>query len=322
MAELIASQVSASFLAASAVGCVVLGLWLYVFDLDRLADRRLRQFVQTPIGEFDEDAAAAQRRATRSLPKGRSTSASGRLIERLLSDARSSLSPRDVVLIAVVLVIVVGGLALLITREMPVALIAAVLGGAAPLGWLRWRGGRVVGRFTRQLPDTVGLLASSVRAGHSFLQALEQVADDAPEPTKEALLLVVREIGIGASQEDALERLLVRYPSGDLELVIASINVQHQIGGSLARILESIAETIRERLRIEGDIKALTAPQRVSAYVLSGLPVFLTLGLLFISNDYISPLFEPGPLRIALFTAIALVVSGFLVMRSMSKIDV
>ena len=322
MPELIPSQLPASFLGAAAVGCIALGLWLYVFDLDRLAGRRLRQFVQAPIGVFDEDEAAAQRRATRSLPKGRSTSATGRLLERLLADARSSLSARDIVVMAAILVIVVGGLALLITGEMLVAVPAAVLGGAAPLGWLRWRGGRVVGRFTRQLPDTIGLLASSVRAGHSFLQALELVADDAPEPTKEALLLVMREIGIGASQEDALERLLVRYPSGDLELVIASINVQHQIGGSLARILESIADTIRERMRIEGDIRALTAPQRVSAYVLSGLPVFLTIGLLLIGPDYIGPLFEPGPLRIALFTAIALVVSGFLVMRSLAKIDV
>jgi len=322
VAELIASQVPASFLGAAAVGCIVLGLWLYVFDLDRLAGRRLRQFVQAPIGEFDEDAAVAQRHATRSFPKGRSTSASGRLIERLLAEAESSLSPRDIVVSAALLVIVVGGLALLISRDTLVTVPAAVLGGAAPFGWLRWRASRVVGRFTRQLPDTVSLLASSVRAGHSFLQALEQVADDASEPTKGALLLVVREIGIGASQEDALERLLVRYPSGDLELIIASINVQHQIGGSLARILESIADTIRERMRIEGDIKALTAPQRVSAYVLSGLPVFLTLGLFVIGPDYIGPLFEPGPLRIALFTAIALVVSGFLVMRSFAKIDV
>lgn len=322
MTELIPSQVSAGSLAAAAIGCIVLALWLYVFDLERLARRRLRQFVQAPIGVFDEDEAAAQHRATRSQPKARATSTSGRLLERLLTDAGSSLSPRAIVITTAVLAIVAGGLASVVTRELSATVAAGLLGAAGPIAWLRWRAGRVVGRFTRQLPDTVSLLASSVRAGHSFLQALEQVADDAPEPTKEALLLVVREIGIGASQEDALERLLVRYPSGDLELVIASINVQHQIGGSLARILESIAQTIRERMEIEGEIRALTAPQRVSAYVLSGLPVFLTVGLLVIGPDYIGPLFEPGPLRIALIAAISLVVSGFLVMRSFAKIDV
>ena len=322
MIELIPSQGSAPFLAAAAVGCVVLGLWLYIFDLERLASRRLRQFVQAPVGVFDEDEAAAQRRTMGNPRKGRSTSTSSRLLEHLLADAGSSLSPRVIVVMAAVLAIAAGGLMPLITGEPLVTVPAGLLGGASPLAWLRWRAGRVVGRFNRQLPDTVSLLASSVRAGHSLLQALEQVADDAPEPTQEALLLVVREIGIGASQEDALERLLARYPSNDLELVIASINVQHQVGGSLARILESIAQTIRERIQIEGDIRALTAPQRVSAYVLSGLPVFLTLGLYLIGPDYVGPLFEPGPLRIALAGAIALVVSGFLVMRSFSKIDV
>ena len=153
-------------------------------------------------------------------------------------------------------------------------------------------------------------------------QALEHVAADAPEPTKGAFLLVGREIALGASQEDALERLAARYPSDDLKLIVAAINVQHQIGGSLAKVLDSISETIRERIRIEGDIKALTAPQRVSAYVLCGLPVFVTLGLLLIGPDYVGPLFQPGPLRYALASAISLVILGFLVMRAMTKIDV
>ncbi len=148
------------------------------------------------------------------------------------------------------------------------------------------------------------------------------MANDAVDPTRSALLLVGREIGLGASQEDALERLAARYPSDDLQLVVASINVQHQIGGSLAKVLDSISETIRERLRIEGDIKALTAPQRMSAYVLCGLPIFVTLGLLLIGPDYIGVLFEPGPLRYALLAGIALVVLGFIVMRALTKIDV
>ena len=214
------------------------------------------------------------------------------------------------------------GAGLFLLREVLLATPTGLIGAFIPLWWIRRGHGRKLSRFKSQLPDTVGLLASSVRSGHSLPQALEHVAADAPEPTKEAFLLVGREIALGASQEDALERLSERYPSDDLKLIVAAINVQHQIGGSLAKILDSISETIRERIRIEGDIKALTAPQRVSAYVLCGLPVFVTLGLLLIGPDYVGPLFQPGPLRYALFSAISLVILGFLVMRAMTKIDV
>jgi tight adherence protein B len=200
--------------------------------------------------------------------------------------------------------------------------VVACVATSFPLLYLRWRRGRVERRFSAQLLDTVGLLASSVRSGHSLLQALEHVTTEAPEPTRSAIALVVREVGLGASQEDALERLADRLPTDDLELIVSALNVHHQIGGSLAKVLDSISDTIRERVRIEGDIRGLTAQQRYSAYVLSLLPVAAASALALFSPDYVAPLFESGPLRVLLIGATGMVVAGFLIMRQIAKINV
>ena len=309
-------------LGTAAVVCFVLVLWMPLADAERRVARRLRAFVQAPIGALEAQLGIPSRRSVRERhPAARRSFLIG-FIERMLAEAESDQSPGAFLATSTALPIVTLVVAFAVLRDLTLTLPLAGLAAALPLWWLRRRRGGRLARFKRQLPETIGLLASSVRSGHSLPQALEHVATDAPEPTRAAILLAGREIGLGASQEDALERLVSRYPSDDLQLVVAAINVQHQIGGSLAKILDSISETIRERIRIEGDIKALTAPQRMSAYVLCALPVFVTLGLLLIGPDYVGPLFQPGPLRYALFGAIGLVAMGFLLMRAMTRIDV
>ncbi len=178
------------------------------------------------------------------------------------------------------------------------------------------------GRFRDQLADSLSMLASSVRAGHTLLQAFEQLAHEAPPPTGAAFGTVVREIGLGAAQDEALDRLARRYPSEEIGLVVAAVNVQDQVGGSLAKVLDSIAQTLRERARIEGDIRALTAQQRYSAYVLAVLPVAVGTVLTLVGPDYMAPLYEPGPLRVALVTAVGLILVAFLIMRRIAAIDV
>jgi tight adherence protein B len=111
-------------------------------------------------------------------------------------------------------------------------------------------------------------------------------------------------------------------PSDDLELIVSAVNVHHQIGGSLAKVIDAIADTIRGRDRIEGDIKSLTAQQRYSAYILTLLPVAAAGGLYLISPDYLAPLFDAGPLRAALIASIAMILAGFLILKRMARIDV
>jgi len=309
-------------LGTATVVCFLLVLWLPLVEAERRVARRLRGFVQAPIGALDPQRLTSSRRSPREMHPAARRSTLMRLLERLLAEAESDLSPGAILAASAVLFGLALGAALILLGELLLAMPIGALAAALPLWWLRRRHGRKLAHFKRQLPETISLLASSVRSGHSLPQALDHVATDAIEPTRGAFLLVGREIGLGASQEDALERLASRYPSDDLQLMVAAINVQHQIGGSLAKILDSISDTIRERVRIEGDIKALTAPQRMSAYVLCALPILVTIGLLLIGPDYVGVLFQPGPLRYALFSAVALVALGFVVMRAMTRIDV
>jgi tight adherence protein B len=221
---------------------------------------------------------------------------------------------------------ILGAVAFVITSAAAGTALVGLAGGLAgaclPFVWLELMHKRSSRRFEAQLLDTILLLGSSVKGGHSLLQALEQVASQAPEPTRSAFALAVREIGLGASQEDALERLADRFPSEDFELIVSAINSHQQIGGSLAKMLDALAQTIRGRQHITGDIKSFTAQQRYSAYVLAGLPVAALFALMTFSPDYVAPMFEDPSLRTALIVAGAMVVAGFALMRRLATIDV
>lgn len=178
----------------------------------------------------------------------------------------------------------------------PVALIAFFfLGAYFPRWYLKRRQRKRLRAFADQLPDTITLLANSLRAGSSFLQGMELVTREARPPISEEFERVVREMQLGVALHPALNNLVRRVASEDLELMVTAIQIQSQVGGNLATVLDAIAHTIRERIRIQGEIQTLTAMQRYSGYVITLLPVGLA-GLLFlISPAYISAMFERPP---------------------------
>jgi tight adherence protein B len=300
-----------------------LGLWVPAYLRHRTVRRRLAGFVnQGTAGGFAVDLGGRRRsRASRRTVDERSQLVI-RAIAQMIVRAQADVSVGEVVAAMAVLALLSFTLVSVWIGSLVVGAVAACVAATIPILYLQWLRRKVERRFGAQLLDTVSLLASSVRSGHSLLQALEHVTTEAPEPTRSAIALVVREVGLGASQEDALERLADRLPTDDLELIVSALNVHHQIGGSLAKVLDSISETIRERVRIEGDIRGLTAQQRYSAYIRSLLPVAAAVSLMTFSPEYIGPLFEPGPLRALLVGAAGMVVLGFLVMRRLAKIDV
>ena len=178
----------------------------------------------------------------------------------------------------------------------PIALlIFFVIGAFAPRFYLKRRMGKRLNEFNKQLPDVITLLANSLRAGSSFLQGVEMVSREARPPISEEFERVVREMNLGVSMTAALQNLVRRVASEDLELMVTAINIQSQVGGNLATVLDAIAFTIRERVRIKGEIKTLTAQQRYSGYVITLLPVGLGLLLFLISPNYITPMFERPP---------------------------
>ena len=308
-------------LGASAMLVVVVGLWFPAFLRTRTLRRRLTSALADGTLAIAPDVAGSRRRRE-ALRRIRRDGGNRWLaaIEDRIENAALDITAGEVVA-AMGLLAVVGAFIGFLLEGPLGALLGMLVAGWVPLFWLQRRRVRRQGQFNEQLPDTVSLLASTVRAGHSLLQGLEQVAKESSEPTRSAFETVVREIGLGASQNEAIERLGQRFPSDDTSLIVASINVHQQIGGSLAHVLDDISATLRERVRIEGDIRALTAQQRYSAYVLALLPVAVAAALFLISRDYIQLLFE-GSLRWAAAVAGVLIVVGFLTMRKMASIDV
>jgi len=192
-------------------------------------------------------------------------------------------------------------------------LIGGLIGFMIPRFWLNRRKNSRLGQFNKQLPDTITLIANGLRAGSSFLQAIELVVREAHPPVSTEFGRVIREVNLGLAFDEALENMVRRVRSDDLELMATAISIQHNVGGNLAEILDSIAYTIRERVRIKGEIRTLTAQQRLSGYVVGFLPIGLA-GFLFIAAPgFMAPMFDDS-VNIAGLPAgvIILIMGGFM----------
>jgi tight adherence protein B len=198
-------------------------------------------------------------------------------------------------------------------RSPLVLLIGIVIGFFIPRFWLaRRRGGRL-GAFNKQLPDTITLIANALRAGSSFLQASELVVRETRPPISIEFSRGSRGVNLGLPFEQALDNMVRRVRSDDLELMATAISIQHQVGGNLAEILDSIAYTIRERIRIKGEIRTLTAQQRLSGYVVAGLPIGLAAFLFVAAPGFMEPMFDDRASVLGLPAGvIILAVGGFM----------
>ena len=198
----------------------------------------------------------------------------------------------------------------------------------AALGWFIpkiWLGRRQSGRlksFNNQLADTIALMSNSLRSGLSLVQAMEMISREGEPPVADEFQRVVREIGLGVGPQDALLHLVRRVASDDLDLMVIAILVQFEIGGNLSRILDSIASTIRERVKLQGEIRTMSAQGRMAGYVLSGMPVAIGGLLMLIAPSYMGALFTPGPWLVLPAAAVVGIVVGSLVIRKLVAIEV
>jgi len=220
-------------------------------------------------------------------------------------------SPIVFVAVAFVLGIIIRPL-----QSLPMLAVFFVIGAYAPQFYLKRRARKRLAEFDAQLPDTITLLANSLRAGSSFLQGMDLVKREAGGPMAQEFDRVVREMNLGQTLESALNNLVRRVASEDLELVVTAIAIQTQVGGNLANVLDAIAFTIRERIRIKGEINTLTAMGRYSGYVLLALPFGLGGIIYLLSPSYMGAMFEKPPeflgLPLGLFLlAIGAVSMGF-----------
>jgi tight adherence protein B len=212
----------------------------------------------------------------------------------------------------------------------PIALlVGGLIGFIIPGKWLGRRKGGRQNAFNKQLPDTIMLIANALRAGSSFLQAIELVVRESRPPVSIEFGRVIREVNLGLPFESALENMVRRVRSDDLELMATAISIQHTVGGNLAEILDSIAFTIRERIRIKGEIRTLTAQQRLSGYVVAFLPISLA-GFLFVAAPgFMEPMFANPPAVLGLPAGVIvlcfggfMMFIGFMFIRKIVDIEV
>jgi tight adherence protein B len=186
------------------------------------------------------------------------------------------------------------GLGYLISHHWLPAGMAGLLGAFVPHFFVRFRQGSRLRAFNNQLGTVLMQLAGSMRAGYGLLQAVDYVAHELPPPAGIEFAQVVRDVKLGSTLMDALDDLAERVGSDDLTLIVTAILIHHETGGNLAEILETVSETIRERVRIKGELWTLTAQQRLSGYALAALPIIMFFVLMLINPEYESHLFAPG----------------------------
>ena len=214
------------------------------------------------------------------------------------------------------------GLVLGVLRDPLSGVIGLILGYLMPRFYVSRRIAGRLGAFNKQLADTITLLSNSLRAGSSFLQSIELVSRETPSPMGEEMGRVVRELNLGLGMEEALANLVRRIRSDDLDLMVTAIGVQQQVGGNLAEILDTIAFTIRERVRIKGEINTLTAQGRMSGYLVAFLPIGIAVTLNFINPAFMQPLFTETLGRILLGVGGVMMVIGFFMIQKIVDIKV
>lgn len=252
----------------------------------------------------------------------------GDSLARSLARADLKFKPGEFIAFIVIIAITLGGGAWFLGGTDPTAklvsgVIGLVMGIALPIVYVRSQQGRRLTKFNNQLGDMLNLMVNGLRAGYSTMQAMEAVSKELPAPISEEFRRVVQEMQLGIPMDKALENLLRRIPSEDLDFVVTAINVQREVGGPLAEILDTIAYTIRERVRIKGEIKVMTAQVTMSGRILSGVPFAVFLLIWIINQEYMMEFFK-NPLcgGIAIGTGLIMIAVGYFIMMKIADIEV
>lgn len=229
----------------------------------------------------------------------------------------------DVVLLNFFIVpIGIGFLLMLITQFFPLIFVGCIVPAFYYTKILLKRNSRFQA-FITLLPDSLSMMTSALKAGHSFQSALTVVASEMPDPISSEFSIMVTDISLGITTKEALSRMTYRMNAlPDIKMFSTAINIQREAGGNLAEILENLSETIRERFKLKGQIASLTGQSRLTGYVLGGAPCFLLLFLSIFLYGYVQPLYETEWGHMALLVALVMQVIGFLVMQKIIDIRV
>jgi tight adherence protein B len=292
-----------------------------------------RSLVEERLGRYIEDEAAAK------ASKGEKTSAVkdwfnvqveksswGEKVARELARADLKLKAGEYVFVVILIGLAAGFVSwYFLGQNIIVGIVGLLIGILVPRFYVRRQQNQRLNRFNSQLADMLNLMVNGLRAGFSTMQAMEAVSRELPAPISDEFRRVVQETQLGIPMERALENLLRRIPSEDLDLLITAINVQREVGGNLAEILDTISHTIRERVRIKGEIRVLTSQVTYSGRFLSMMPLFIFGALWVLNRPYMMQFFNPDTRIVGIIALVIsgiMIISGSLVMRKISDIDV
>jgi tight adherence protein B len=255
---------------------------------------------------------------------GRFASASGFSggLDAKLEQAGLPMKAGEFVALTAVCAVAGGVFGALLLPNIVVVVVVAVVASLIPYGWLLRARSQRQKKMAEQLADVMSILASSLRAGHSFLQALDQVANEIKDPSASEFHRVVSEIRLGRSVDDAMVEMADRIGSEDMRWAVMAVNIQRQVGGNLAEVLDIVANTVRERAYIHRQVKVLSAEGRISIGILSALPFGIFFYLWFVNPEYIGLLFTRTMGLIMLIGGLALMGLGIFIMTRIVRIDV
>ena len=304
---------------------LVIGLIFSITSQRSVAEERISQ-----LTAIDREVLAQARKRpsplTDWLNNRMQGSSYGSRIARDLARADLKMKPAEYIIVIGLSIIGIGIVAYFIgSRSVPLGIVGAIFGIFVPGMYVRSRQAKRLVKFNDQLPDMLNLVVNGLRAGYSTMQAMESVSKEMPAPICDEFRRVVQEMQLGISMEAALDNLLRRIPSDDLDLVITAINVQREVGGNLAEILDTISHTIRERIRVKGEIRVLTTQTMYSGRMLALMPVFVIFILYLLNREYMMEFFRPESGIcgfIALGLAFILIVSGYFAMNKLAQIEV
>jgi tight adherence protein B len=318
---------SLGILVAVLIGLAIMAIFaglLTFLNRESIVDR-MNEIVHTDVvdmGGARFDSVSARRNPLKQINSQLLSRGLGQGVTENLLQADLKITATEYFMIVVGSTLTAGLLGFAISRQPISAFVAGVIGFFIPGAIVAYRKGKRRREFDSQLVDALTQMAGSLRAGYSLLQSLDTVAKQLPPPAGDEFSRVVREVQLGQTVSTAMDHIVERIKSDDLVMVVASININRQIGGNLADILDTAGETIRERVRIKREIDVLTAQQRISGYVLTALPIGLGAILMIINPSYQMRLFTPGPtLCIPVGAGLGMIV-GFLIMRKIVDIDV
>ena len=329
------SRVLIAILVAVAAGLLVLSIAVLLGRREAKVQRQLAGYdLPDPTDGFDGGSAGGGGSGMIDAPETavvqQAVAMTSRLAERagLLARTEALLEAADVPLRAAELLFYTPAFAILLFLLLAVLVspIAGLIGGVvlclAPIAYLNNRVRTRQLRFEHQLPDTLTLLASSLRAGFSLMQGLEAVAQEIADPMQKELQRVFTEVRLGRPVEDALGDAADRMDSNDLRWTVMAIRIQREVGGNLAVLLDTVSDTMVKRERIRRELRALTAEGRLSAIVLSLVSPILALAIWLIQPEYLQPLFHDFLGILGLVLAIVLSIVGWFWLRRIVDIEV